>query len=86
MKIEVTQQDIDKAREMVKMGLAQSTCCPINLATERAFGDTTRTGLGLIRVGECGDAYPLPIKAREFIKAFDSGKEVAPIEFEVTRG
>ena len=74
--IKVTQEDIDKATP------ASCCYCPIARALRRAF-PRRRVAVGpiFITVGR-ERAYP-PVKACEFITAFDSGRTVKPFSFKL---
>ena len=80
MKIEVTQQDIDK-------GL-NNNCfsCPIALAVKRKI-DTGNVLVYCDRISVMSTIssydYKLPKKAQTFIKRFDDRKPVEPFTFEV---
>lgn len=81
MKIQVTREDIDKAREQMKTEGA-STCCPIAQACKRKFGNEF-IGVGKAWISLQQYFIFLPKPAVEFIRDFDKKHEVQPIEFEV---
>ena len=77
MKIQVTQEDIDR-------GIAGSCGrCPITLAIRRATSKNYYTGVEDVFHMDYGPVIRLPFEAIKFIKNFDSGNEVKPFEFEV---
>lgn len=83
MRIDVTQEDIDKGQ--------QSACyfCPIARAMNRASRDGTTWAVfpascradSTDRVGE--RRLVLPPAAREFIRAFDAREPVSPFSFDL---
>jgi len=90
MWVSVTQHDIRKG------AVSLSTACPVTRAVRRALRKAygwqreVSTGIGFIRVGAWGargaDLYPLPPKVRGFILAFDEGRHVTPLRFQLRRG
>lgn len=79
MRITVTPLDIVAGKPQ------DAEFCPIGLACARALGcesyaiDITEEAAWL-----GGDYYRLPFVAQEFIRAFDAGQAVDPIEFDLT--
>lgn len=79
MKVFVTQDHIDTARRLLD-NIPSAYCCPIAQAIggkNVCVGDIEATSDGKIWA-------PLPIEAQEFVIAFDKGKYVEPIEFELS--
>ena len=81
--INVTEEDIKQARELLKSKRAmRSRCCPVALAATKVLGKED------VRVGFSGMTFygggcDLPKKAQNFITLFDSDAPVKPIRFEV---
>lgn len=80
MKIEVTQEDIER-------GVPLNSCfCPIAFASSRAFhcqhSLVSQDYFRVLGVGKNGRIM-LPQPAIDFIAAFDAGKPVEPFSFEV---
>ena len=86
MKIEVTQEDIDKARMLIATGHLRTLCCPVNLAAKRVTKNRTRTHSTYLHVqkGKKDHTHRLPEEVVDFIEKFDTGKQVKPITFETT--
>jgi hypothetical protein len=82
MLIKVTEQDIKNGRK------AELRKCPIALVIARELG-CNQNGTNSVRVGATcaflgiGPLWRLPEVARKFIRAFDRGQPVSPIEFEM---
>lgn len=87
--VEVTKQDI-------RNGLRRkSTHCPLARALSRVFPNVpnivTGSGLGRVSVSpttayiDYSRAYDLPVEASVFVEAFDSGVDVLPQTFLLTR-
>ena len=89
VKVVVTQEHIDRARELERGGLYwKPTVCPI----ARALGirSVTASGLGTSLVANHTvfleeKTYTLPTIAMDFVKQFDSGLDVGPFEFFMER-
>lgn len=84
--IHVTQEDIDKAKEILKDPLgvrgSRSEVCPIAQAIKRTFGNDDVTVLpGMAWIGEGDDPFILPYRAGDFISDFDKDKPVEPFKF-----
>ena len=85
MRIEVTQEDIDR-------GL-KSSCyeCPIAYAYKRKVKNKIRLGFSVGTeyidhfVGESQDRYMLPKEAKKFIRRFDQDQPVRPFSFEIKK-
>ena len=76
--IEVTQEDIDKARHA---SWPRSTMCPIARAMQRALHQPgIGVGIGGIVFTPNGE-YFLPGIAEEFVREFDRRNEVQPFSF-----
>lgn len=80
IRVTVTKCDIEKGFK----GSAFS--CPIALALDRKTIHTPHVGFGSVEMrglygGEFFDYVPLPQKAKDFVKNFDSGKQVKPFRF-----
>jgi len=80
--INVTKTDIKRARRCINAGNLRSCCCPIALAAQRAFSDDTLKVSHVELVVKLR-SIPIPMKAKDFICAFDNGERVSPIRFEV---
>lgn len=80
IKVKVTQQCINE-------GIPEDpSCCPIALAI--SGGDNRQSFIAVNPQHvtlDFGAYYTLPIEAIGFIEDFDSGKAVAPFEFEMTQ-
>ena len=78
LQVKVTQKHIDD-------GIAESdTHCPIALAVGELLGisqDHIEVDSDQITIDDIS-GYDLPDLAREFVRAFDAGDPVEPIEFE----
>lgn len=74
MKIQVTQNDIDKGKR------CDNTLCPVALALNRK-GVFARVSMCFIRAR--GRIAEIPEHVSELIFQFDHGLDVAPFEFEV---
>ena len=85
MRIDVTQADIDRARDLLAKNAAiRAMCCPIAEAVKRITGNWAVIVLcNTIQVA--GETYKMPIEARRFVWDFDAGREVRPIQFEASR-
>lgn len=78
MRICVTEDDIKSGRPR------SSRCCPIALSLKRlglGLENSIAVGRYYVEVG-AGTLLPLPPTATRFIRDFDTGKQVAPFEFE----
>jgi hypothetical protein len=78
LKIEVTQEDIDKGKR------DDCTSCPIALAAIRtgatsAFVDSD--SIHIVAENERGLFFKLPLKAQQFIHDFDYSRPVSPFSF-----
>lgn len=77
MIIEVTQEDIDA-------GIKKNcTKCPIALAVQRAFKNSSLEIGGLSVYQDCHKVCEMPYEARVFVQCFDDGKPVNPFTFEL---
>lgn len=88
IKVEVTQEDIDKAR------IFDSMNCPIAKALKRAFNkNDIKVGPNYFVIAEewmkspeelkNKTEYILPTEVRDFILSFDCGSKVVPFTFEI---
>lgn len=76
MKIEVTQEDIDKGLRF------SSLLCPISLAVQRCLNiPSCKVIPGMISFGN--NEYDLPDPVNRFIVAFDTRRPVQPFTFEL---
>jgi len=76
--IEVTAEDIAN-------GIPMEPCkCPISLAATRSIGYPCAVAVDYIRKRYGDDHAALPKEAADFVLRFDSGRPVAPFQFEVT--
>mgnify|MGYP003556362465 CR=1 FL=1 len=76
MKIQVTQEDIDK-------GIKQNICnCPIALSLKRNF-PRAKVGCSITLNGTWNDAIDTPVEASCFIDKFDNDLPVEPFEFDL---
>jgi hypothetical protein len=85
MKIEVTQEDIDKARTLVKSNTISITkCCPIALAARRTTKNKCVAAGNFIRIykGKRINVHNIPPSAQIFMNNFDDNRPVEPFEFE----
>lgn len=75
MKIQVTQEDIDK-------GIRQAPCsCPVGRAVKREIDGCVSVGYATVATEE--KLYWLPDEVSNFIFNFDRGIIVKPFEFEL---
>lgn len=80
MKIEVTQEDIERGKR------CDGLICPISQAVKRATGNTvcvSQNYFFLLSRASSMDDFKLPQPAIDFIAAFDAGQPVEPFSFEV---
>lgn len=85
IKVDVTQKDILKGK------VRNEQCCPVALATNRAFDGLLEGQLSIqgtfvsLRVSEeeLERTEQLPFEAVSFIKRFDANEEVEPFSFEL---
>ena len=77
MRIEVTQEDIDKG---VKENCVK---CPVALSLRRLFPGEWEVDVGDDAIYAGGNWYTPPDEAQEFIAKFDAGEPVAPFSFDV---
>ena len=64
--------------------------CPVARAVRRMYGDELRVSVGSTHVSLSKNGYEfiefdLPPEATEFIREFDEGSELYPIEFDLTK-
>lgn len=80
MKITVTQQDINNAKD-------SASSCPIALATKRAINKRIDVYVERSRIEFEGKGFcyrtVLPSKATVFVKSFDEYRKVEPFSFEI---
>lgn len=76
LKVRVEQEDITYAER------CNCTECPVARAIRRRTGAVVYVGYRTVKAGE--DYYACPKVAEEWIRRFDSGHWVDPIEFELT--
>lgn len=85
MRVDVTQDDIDRGRPRV------ACACPIAKAVERCCGyEYVLVGHRDVRGYRPGDvrrivipATPLPSEAAAFVRDFDAGRSVSPFSFDL---
>lgn len=76
MRIEVTQEDIDR-------GVRDQPCaCALALATTRATGRNAAVGTTSIFF-DLESGISLPLLARNFVRDFDAGRSVRPFSFDL---
>jgi hypothetical protein len=78
--VEVTQEDIAHGV------MAECTACPIARALNRCLGGRWTVGSEIAVESNSGELVKLPDVASDFVIAFDSGRDVVPFHFRVTRG
>ena len=77
LRIKVTQEDIDK-------GCAEAaTCCPIARAIGRRIPDGRVAVLGRSGSIDHEAILLMPVSCLNFVKHFDSGRNVEPFEFDL---
>lgn len=80
MRVEVTQEDIDRAREPFAFN------CPIEFALLRDFGAVSvgQSWIHVVRAeGDKAQCIKTPSRASRFIAAFDNDRQVKPLSFEL---
>lgn len=82
MIVKVTQEHIDKAKELFESGNRISICCPIALALKEVVHGVT-IGVGLTTFSIDYYIIDLPDNAIEFRRKFDWDGNVEPFEFEI---
>jgi len=75
MKIQVTQEDIDKGQPI------DCFKCPVALATSRILGQETQVRSDFIIFDSVW--YDMPIEVCNFIKKFDNAENARPLEFDI---
>lgn len=75
MRIEVTQEDIDKGTPR------NCADCPVAIAASRALGE--RVEVGRTFMSTANRSYWIPREVRNFITSFDSRDTVQPFSFEL---
>ena len=75
MKIYVTSEDIEHGVRM------DCTRCPVGLAMWRSSGMPCYVTYFFATMR--GQTFRLPLKARDFVRSFDAGLPVKPLEFEL---
>ncbi|WKW86128.1 hypothetical protein SEA_JONJAMES_154 [Gordonia Phage JonJames] len=96
MKVEVTQEDIDKAILEVGGNATRATCCPVTQALKRkSIPGEVHTCSTYVSIRGGFAFYRLPRKAQDFIDKFDKahpifdappvGETPGPITFEMRR-
>lgn len=80
IKLKITEQDIARGKKF------SLNLCPVGIAATRAFPNTT-IAVGYVYVSSESDdeyrLYVLPRFAKEFLEAFEAGKKVTPVEFDL---
>jgi hypothetical protein len=87
VKIRVTQENIDRANEVLSDGrLCHAMNCPIAQALKEAFprASFVSVGYGLSVIGD--KEFPTPLSCRIFMERYDKKRDPDPFEFEVEIG
>lgn len=85
--IQVLQEDIDKANELIKKNLEKLThnvsyICPIACALTRQFGEQWRVGIWTCSSRkDIFTRYRIPPEVREIIEIFDVTSKMEPFDF-----
>lgn len=82
MKITVTQEDIDKAKNLRGV-LPCSIVCPVALAMHRITGLEWSVG-NISACSNTDSTIAIPDFVQQFIYDFDTRRKVLPLEFEAT--
>lgn len=79
MEINVTQEHIDKANELLNL-MSRSECCPVALAIKEVLGQEWSCGFSVAFKKHVG-IIELPLHIKQFIDDFDNHKPVSPTKF-----
>lgn len=85
MLIQVSQEDIDSAADLLKSNeVLRSYCCPIALALTKVLGERARAFPGFFYLASTSSKENhLPPVCTQFIRDFDRGEPVEPFQFEI---